>query len=188
MSKIGSWQNLTTKVGNHRSFLTFIISAYRDDVWSWSGQRTRDRFKILPNSSALVLFWRRSNRMHCKSRWPPCTKDHHQATARWTQTKNKNSILLRIVLVSLHKDFTEIELETELLQCQSKDTEVTERTTELLSKQGNTDIAELAVISETTQSETCKDTTQKEGPSASVESSCKNYRQKRHNCWNSKTV
>ena len=48
------------------------------------------------------------------------------------------------------------ELEEYLLQCQRKDAEVNERTADLYSKQGHTDITELAVIDETTQWETFK--------------------------------
>ena len=45
----------------------------------------------------------------------------------------------------------------ELLQYQEKDTDVDERTAELYSKQGNTDVIELEVIDEMTQCEVCKE-------------------------------
>ena len=70
--------------------------------------------------------------------------------------KPKTLDLIRNFVDSILQAPNRKELEENLLQCQSKDTEVNERTAELYSKQRNTDITELVVIHETTQCETCK--------------------------------
>ena len=83
-----------------------------------------------------------------------------------------------IVLIPFYKHLTENSLNK---NCFSEK-EVNERTAELYTNQGHTDINELVVIDKRRNARRTKDTMQKESPSAFEEPFCQNYQQKTNNC------
>ena len=97
----------------------------------------------------------------------PCTKEHQKShRVHWqfkefsgpsgvwlfdSDKKQKSLDLLRKCVTSIPQALRRKELEEELLQCQDKDAEVNERTAELYSKQGNSDITELLIFDDILQ-------------------------------------
>ena len=74
-----------------------------------------------------------------------------------TKINNRKGSTSRSCVSSTLQSSNEDEPTTEQVQYQDKVTEVDERTPDLHSKQGNTDITDLVVVDEVTQCEVCKE-------------------------------
>ena len=146
-------QYLITKVGNHRSFLTFITSGIRHD----------------------------ETILHVRPRQVSLQEDFPASGDRLLDPdqKQKKLDLIRHCVDSILHALHRKELEAEQYQCQRKFLEVNESTAGLYSKQGNTDFSEHMVVDEMIQFEVCKKTQcKKKVPSANEVSFGKNYHQK----------